>query len=182
MDPNVSIYHNRGSQFRYDLHSQTPSENHAAFIGHYISDSTIVDPFENRNIDHTVDTNSRNLQESVIKNYKHLENRPNRHTVQNGVPEVSNTYNLPMNQHYGQITANRPLFSSVIQSTNQYATHYQNAEYQERNKIQYIPNNIQKWDKSSNYFCKKLPDFSNVNMEMPSSSKYIHFLLFSVFK
>lgn len=178
MDPNVSRYHsNSGSQFHYVTQRQPPPENHAAFYRHYVADTNIVDPFENRDVGN-INMNSSNFHESVIKNYKNFDDRQSYNSAKRCVPEVSNTFDLPTNQNYGQIRANctnlsnGSLFSSVIQSTSQYATHYQNAEYQERHNVQYIPNNMQTWDKSSNYFCKKLPDFSNVNMEVSPPSKY----------
>lgn len=181
MDPNVSRYHiNSGGQFHYGTQMQPPSPENTSFYRHYVADSNIANPFENMTTIGNINMNNNNFHQSVIKNYKSFDTSQDRQsysTVKRCVPEVSNTFDPPPNQNYGQIRANctnlsnGSLFSSVIQSTSQYATHYQNPEFQERQNVQYMPNNIQTWDKNSNYFCKKLPDFSSVNMEVPPPSK-----------
>lgn len=179
MDPNVSRYEiNCGGQFYYGTHRQLPPENHTLFFSRsYAADPNVVDEFENKTTATNSTMNSVNFHESVIKNYKTYENRQHLNPVKRCIPEQSNNIELQTKQNYDQRIpnctnlSNVSLFSSVIQSTSQYATHYQNTEYQERHNTQYIQNNIQTWDKNPNYFCKRLPDFSNVNMALSTPSK-----------
>lgn len=180
MDPNVTRFHNQnGTNFHYNSmqHKSPGTESNIIFYRPYASNANPVNPSDNsRNlICNTNSINFRNSNESVIKNYRELGAR------QNYVPEVSNTYsNLHTHtqQNYGHVGSNVSTFSSVIQSTSQYETNFKQPEtqFQERNSIQYpssASSNLPKWEKNSNYFCKKLPDFSNFNVDAPNSSKYV---------
>lgn len=176
MDPNVSRYQiNSGGQFYCNTHRHHP-ENNAIVFRSYVANANVVDNFENRPTNNNTNKNSINYHESVIKNYKNFGNQQI-HSVKRCIPENLNNINLQTKQNYDQRIpnctnlSNVSIFSSVIQSTRQYSTHCHNANFQERYNAQYLPNNIQTWNKNPNYFCKKLPDFSTVNMESPLSSK-----------
>ncbi|KAL5282526.1 hypothetical protein ACFFRR_005564 [Megaselia abdita] len=175
MDPNVSKYHNNsGNQYHYNIPRQLPPKNHASFYKHYISDSNIINSYEGGTISEIVNMNSSNLHETVIKNYKKIEDRRSYNSYKNYNTAVSNTYNMPTNQNYGEIRTNTTLLSSVIQSTNNFSGNYQNTELQKDDNVQYMSTNPHEWRKNSNYFCKKLPDFSNLNMEVAPES-YQHY-------
>lgn len=171
MDPNVSEFHNiNGNQFSYNMQSQTPLEHNNLIFRSY--NTNPVNNVNSRSIGIVESMSSRNVHESVIKNYKNYENIQRYGSVQSEAPQISHSYSLHGTPNYDHMNTNGPSYSSVIKSTNYVTpTHYQNVEYQETRNIHCISNNMQKWDNSSNYFCKKLPDFSNINMEASNFSK-----------